>query len=156
MAAVIFNPSARHWTPVPLPRPRLERGLFALLLLMGLLFSSPAAYLWVTTESVTVGSSIERLRGERDQWGQQNRQLEFELSKLQSLAWVETEATVRLGMQRAMPTLYLSVNRALTPPEPSSVKSMARSNTTRRLPTTDVAQESPTAGDSTITGLARP
>jgi len=156
VATVVLTPAGRRWAPVPLPRPKLERGLFALLILLGLLLSSPAAYLWVTSESVTVGSSIERLRGERDQWAQQNRQLEFELSKLQSLAWVETEATVRLGMRRTMPTLYLPVNRALTPPAPSSVKSMARSNTTRRLPSTDVAREPVISGDPDVAGSTRP
>jgi cell division protein FtsL len=156
MATVILTPAARHWTPGPLPRPRLERRLCALLILLGLLLSSPAAHLWVTSESVTVGSSIERLRGERDQWAQQNRQLEFELSKLQSLAWVETEATARLGMRRTMPMLYLSVNRPLAPPAQSAVKSMARSNTSRRLPSTDLAQDPAIGNSLEISSPARP
>src|SRR5438105_169533 len=49
----------------------------------------------------TSGYDLQRLQAERNEWRQRNQQLELEIAKLQSLAWIEVEATQRLGMQRA-------------------------------------------------------
>ena len=73
----------------------------------------------VTSDAVTTGATVEHLRTEREQWRQQNRQLEYELAKLQSLAWVENEAVNRLGMQPARPVAFLNVDR----PRPASSRS---------------------------------
>lgn len=80
-------------------------------------------YLATTGETVTLGSTVQHLRAERDTQREVNRQLEFELAKLQSLAWVENEAIIRLGMQRAAPLVFLSVTR----PVPASARALPSS-----------------------------
>jgi hypothetical protein len=55
------------------------------------------------------GYDLQRLEAERNEWRQRNEQLELELAKVQSLAWIEVEATRRLGMQRAERVTYLEV-----------------------------------------------
>ncbi|HEY7062145.1 MAG TPA: hypothetical protein VII06_11745 [Chloroflexota bacterium] len=57
----------------------------------------------------TSGYDLQRLQGERDEWRQRNEQLELELAKVQSLAWIEVEAVQRLGMQKATHVTYLEV-----------------------------------------------
>jgi hypothetical protein len=58
----------------------------------------------------TSGYDLQRLQGERDEWRQRNDQLELELAKVQSLAWIEVEAVQRLGMQKASHVTYLEVS----------------------------------------------
>ncbi|HZS02082.1 MAG TPA: hypothetical protein VFE37_25415 [Chloroflexota bacterium] len=58
----------------------------------------------------TSGYDLQRLHGERDEWRQRNEQLELELAKVQSLAWIEVEAVNRLGMQKAQHVTYLEVS----------------------------------------------
>jgi hypothetical protein len=65
----------------------------------------------------TSGYDLQRLQAERKEWQQRNGQLELELAKFQSLAWVEVEAVRRLGMQRASRVTYLEL--PAPPPEPS-------------------------------------
>ena len=62
----------------------------------------------------TSGYDKQRLEAERNEWRQRNEQLLLELAKVQSLAWIEVEATQRLGMRRAERVTYLEVS----PPEP--------------------------------------
>jgi hypothetical protein len=112
-AILVSTPTARRWTPIALPVLRLPRDILQIAPLVLALLASPAIYLSVTSEAVTTGATVERLRTEREQWRQQNRQLEYELAKLQSLAWVENEAVTRLGMRRAMPAIYMIVDRSL-------------------------------------------
>jgi hypothetical protein len=58
----------------------------------------------------TSGYDLQRLQSERDEWRQRNEQLELELAKVQSLAWIEVEAVKRLGMQKAQHVTYLEVS----------------------------------------------
>ena len=114
MAAIMVSaPTARRWTPIALPVLRLPRGILQIAPLVCALLLSPAIYLSVTSEAVTTGATVERLRTERELWRQQNRQLEYELSKLQSLAWIENEAVTRLGMRQTMPSIYMIIDRTL-------------------------------------------
>jgi hypothetical protein len=57
----------------------------------------------------TSGYDHQRLQAERDEWRQRNEQLDLELAKVQSLAWIEVEAVQRMGMQRATHVTYLEV-----------------------------------------------
>lgn len=84
------------------------------------------SYLATTGETVTMGATVQHLRAERDTQREVNRQLEFELAKLQSLAWVENEAITRLGMERASPSVFLVANRGLPPSSRSFPASLAR------------------------------
>jgi hypothetical protein len=70
-------------------------------------------YLLQTSGVATAGYDIQRLEGERDDWELRNEQLQLELAKRQSLTWIESEATGRLGMVRAEPTAltYLKTTR---------------------------------------------
>lgn len=58
----------------------------------------------------TSGYDLQRLQAERDEWRQRNEQLDLELAKVQSLAWIEVEAAQRLGMQKASHVTYLEVS----------------------------------------------
>jgi hypothetical protein len=64
-------------------------------------------YLAQTSGVATTGYDIQRLQSERSEWMLRNEQLKLELAKLRSLAWVESEAVRRLGMQRAESVTYL-------------------------------------------------
>jgi hypothetical protein len=123
---LVSAPTARRWTPIALPVLRLPRGILQIAPLVLALLASPALYLSVTSEAVTTGATVERLRTEREQWRQQNRQLEYELAKLQSLAWVENEAVTRLEMRRAAPAIYMIVDRARPAPTRFVPASLAR------------------------------
>ena len=63
----------------------------------------------------TSGYDLQRLHAERNEWRQRNEQLELELAKVQSLAWIEIEAVQRLGMQKAGQVTYLEVDPPLPP-----------------------------------------
>jgi hypothetical protein len=63
----------------------------------------------------TSGYDLQRLDAERREWRQRNEQLELELAKSQSLAWIEVEAVRRLGMQRAERVTYLEVAPSVPP-----------------------------------------
>lgn len=84
------------------------------------------SYLATTGETVTLGATVQHLRADRDNQREVNRQLEFELAKLQSLTWVENEAIRRLGMQRAVPAVFLVADRALPPSSRVLPASLAR------------------------------
>jgi hypothetical protein len=70
-------------------------------------------YLVQISGVATTGYDIQRLQAERDDWQLRNEQLQLELAKRQSLTWIESEATGRLGMVRAEPTAltYVKVTR---------------------------------------------
>jgi hypothetical protein len=70
-------------------------------------------YLLQTSGIATTGYDIQRLQAERDDWQLRNEQLQLELAKRQSLTWIESEASGRLGMVRAEPTAltYVKVSR---------------------------------------------
>jgi len=69
-------------------------------------------YLLQTSGVATSGYDIQRLQAERDDWELRNEQLQLELAKRRSLAWIDAEATGRLGMVRAEPTALTYVRAA--------------------------------------------
>jgi cell division protein FtsL len=69
-------------------------------------------YLAQTSGVATTGYDIQRLQAERSEWMIRNEQLKLELTKLRSLAWVESEAVRRLGMQRPESVTYLRSTNA--------------------------------------------
>jgi hypothetical protein len=79
---------------------RLARPGRLTLAFLLLLVATPALYLANTSGALTTGYNIQKLQAERRSWQLRNQQLELELAKARSLAWVEAEAVARLGMQR--------------------------------------------------------
>ncbi len=57
----------------------------------------------------TSGYDLQRLQAEGKEWRQRNEQLQLELAKVQSLAWIEVEASRRLGMEKADRVTFLEV-----------------------------------------------
>jgi hypothetical protein len=93
-------PPALEWQDVSLPfmgRVRAELWLPTILLAA---CAVALVYLAETSGIATTGYDIQRLQAERSEWELRNEQLSLELDKLHSLAWVESQATTRLGMQR--------------------------------------------------------
>jgi len=89
----------RLWARAWLPSTLLAASLVALM------------YLLQASGVAATGYDNQRLQLERDDWQLRNEQLRLELAKRQSLTWIESEATGRLGMVRAEPTAltYLKV-----------------------------------------------
>jgi cell division protein FtsB len=67
-------------------------------------------YLVQTSGVATVGYDVQRLQVESKQWELRNEQLRLELAKVKSLAWVESEATGRLGMVRPEEVTHVKVD----------------------------------------------
>ena len=88
---------------------RLARPGRLTLALLLLLLAAPALYLANTSGALTTGYNIQKLQAERRSWQLRNQQLELELAKARSLAWVEAEAVARLGMQRPGPQTVIRV-----------------------------------------------
>ncbi|MGE3269998.1 MAG: hypothetical protein AB7P40_14695 [Chloroflexota bacterium] len=105
-------PSARFLSPT-----RVRRTSRALLLVLALLALAPPAYLLQTGGAMSTGYEIQKLERERTAWMNRNQQLEVEIAKARSLAWVEHEAVHRLGMQRPAEQLRIQVNSIPTAPE---------------------------------------
>ena len=57
-------------------------------------------YLVQMSVMATTGYDLQRLEAEREVWLARNEQLQYELAKRRSLAWVEAQAVERLGMVR--------------------------------------------------------
>jgi hypothetical protein len=74
---------------------------------------APPAYLLQTGGALTTGYEIQKLERERAIWLNRNQQLEVEIARARSLAWVEHEAVYRLGMQRAPQTVAVRVDAPL-------------------------------------------
>lgn len=107
-----------------LAAPRVRRPgrlLFAILLLLGM---APPAYLLQTGGALTTGYEIQKLERERTVWLNRNQQLEVEIARARSLAWVEHEAVHRLGMQRAPGTVVVRVDAPV--PAPSEPRLLRR------------------------------
>lgn len=106
-------PAALEWRDVRLPIVgRLwARGWLPTMLVAWLLVA--LMYLVQTSGIATTGYDIQRLQADRDDWQLRNEQLQLELAKRQSLTWIESEATSRLGMVRAEPTAitYVKLSR---------------------------------------------
>jgi cell division protein FtsB len=78
-----------------------------------LLFATVAVSLYLVQISTmaNAGYELQRLETERDAWLARNEQLEYELAKRRSLAWVEAQATERLGLVRSdRPAPVIRVN----------------------------------------------
>lgn len=99
-----LQPAALEWRDARLP---VLGRLWATAWLPCILLAAclvALVYLLQTSGIATTGYDIQRLQAERDDWQLRNQQLELELSKRQSLTWIESEATGRLGMVRPQPT----------------------------------------------------
>jgi hypothetical protein len=105
--------AALEWQDARLPvLGRLwARGWLPTVLVAALLVA--LVYLVQTSGIATTGYDIQHLEAERDDWQLRNEQLQLELAKRQSLTWIDSEATGRLGMVRAEPTAltYVKVTR---------------------------------------------
>jgi cell division protein FtsL len=98
------QPAALEWRDAHLPiLGRLSAAAWLPSILLAACLVA-LVYLLQTSGIATTGYDIQRLQAERDDWQLRNEQLELELSKRQSLTWVESEATGRLGMVRPDPT----------------------------------------------------
>lgn len=97
-----------------------RRGGLWLLLVSLLAAMSGLIYLVQTGDVAGSGYDLQRLEAQRAEWELKNQQLELELAKLHSLAWVEAEATGRLGMRKPSNTVYLRLDNPppLDPPRP--------------------------------------
>jgi hypothetical protein len=81
-----------------------------LLVVLVLLGMAPPAYLLQTGGALTTGYEIQKLERERAIWLNRNQQLEVEIARARSLAWVEHESVYRLGMQRPAQTVVVRVD----------------------------------------------
>ena len=107
-----MKPAALEWRDARLPIVgRLSARLWLPTILVAALLVA-LMYLLQTSGIATTGYDIQRLQAERDDWQLRNEQLQLELSKRQSLTWIESEATGRLGMVRADPTTVVYVKDA--------------------------------------------
>ncbi|MCC7369994.1 MAG: hypothetical protein IT306_16325 [Chloroflexi bacterium] len=104
--------SARFVSPT-----RVKRMSRALLLVLGLLALLPPAYLLQTGGALTTGYEIQKLERERSAWVNRNQQLEAEIAKARSLAWIEHEAVHRMGMQRPAQAMSVRMDTAPAPRE---------------------------------------
>ena len=103
------KPAALEWRDARLPIVgRLSARLWLPTILLAALLVA-LMYLVQTSGIATTGYDIQRLQSERDDWQLRNEQLQLELAKRQSLTWIESEATGRLGMVRADPTAVIYV-----------------------------------------------
>ncbi|HEY1297397.1 MAG TPA: hypothetical protein VGJ60_30320 [Chloroflexota bacterium] len=107
------RPAAFEWRDARLP---ILGRLWATAWLPSILLAAclvALMYLVQTSGIATTGYDIQRLQTERDDWQLRNEQLQLELAKRQSLTWIESEATGRLGMVRPEPTAlaYVKVSR---------------------------------------------
>jgi hypothetical protein len=114
-----------------LPRFLLGRATVLVLLGLVLVALAPPAYLLQTGGMLTTGYNIQRLQQERSAWIVKNEQLEAELAKARSLAWIEHEAVTRLGMQPAsQPTIV----RMDVPPPPVASTQLATRESSMPMP----------------------
>ena len=105
-------PAALKWEDTSLPglgRVRAVGWAPAVLMAAG---AVALMYLAQTSGVATTGYDIQRLQAERSEWTIRNEQVKLELAKLRSLAWVESEAVRRLGMQRPESVTYLGSTNA--------------------------------------------
>jgi hypothetical protein len=105
-----------------LARWRLRRPRSVAIILLLLVGLAPPAYLAQTGGALTTGYTIQRLQADRNAWKVRNQQLELELAKARSLAWVEAEAINRLGMQKASQQTAVRID---LPPPPIRTESRA-------------------------------
>jgi hypothetical protein len=69
-------------------------------------------HLLQTSGVATTGYDIQRLQAERSDWTLRNEQLTLELAKLESLAWIESEAVGRLRMVKPEQVVHLRIDES--------------------------------------------
>lgn len=99
-----------------LSAPRVRRHGRLLLAILALLGMAPPLYLLQTGGALTTGYEIQKLERERTVWLNRNQQLEVEIARAKSLAWVENQAVYRLGMQRPAQHVIIRVDAPIPPP----------------------------------------
>jgi hypothetical protein len=87
------------------------------LLILALLGLAPPLYLLQTGGALTTGYEIQKLERERAIWMNRNQQIEVEIARARSLAWVEHEAVYRLKMQRPSQHVIVRMDTPI-PPSP--------------------------------------
>ncbi len=113
-----------HRLPLPRPRPfSLPRPHFRIpkrislrwLLVLAGLFIVAVGLVQVNQLSrvTSAGYEIDRLNQERAQKQAENSQIEADVARLSSLARVDIEARMRLGMVPAQARLYLTLNHSV-------------------------------------------
>jgi hypothetical protein len=114
--AHIALPMPRRFPQISVNGPRERLGSSSALAIswigMALLFATAAlsVYLVQISAVANAGYDLQRLEAERKGWLARNEQLELELAKRRSLAWVESQAVQRLGMVRAEKPVYVQVD----------------------------------------------
>lgn len=111
--------AALHRPALPLPRrgtapkalARLRSGRLPLAAAGALLVAAALLQVNQFSTLTSTGYQIDALNRERVAKQAQNRELEAEVAQLSSLARVDWEARVRLGMEPASRTLYINVNQ---------------------------------------------
>ena len=108
----------------PRPAVRTRGGAWVplVILVVGLVLLLYSMQLGSVTTS---GYDLQRLQAEQKEWRQRNEQLQLELAKVQSLAWIEVEAVRRLGMQKAAQVTYLEVTPPATATEEEAAATTA-------------------------------
>jgi hypothetical protein len=107
--------AAIHRPPLPVQRAPGRSGSSRTVLIGAVLLVIGAALLQVNQFSAVTGTGyqIEGLRHERAAKLAENHGLEAEVARLSSLARVEIEARVRLGMEPAGRVMHLEINGAV-------------------------------------------
>ena len=134
-------------------RPRLRRPRLIWVVLVALVLLAPPAHLAQTSGVLATGYTIQRLQTERKAWQVKNQQLELELAKARSLAWIETEAVHRLRMQRPSQQSVVAIDVAIpsnpTPPSSPGRAAASERRTEERL--AGAVAEVPASGRTVVT-----
>ena len=145
-------PLPRRLPTLGVSRPRHRLGASALAVSWigaALLFATAAlsVYLVQISAVANAGYDLQRLEMERKGWLARNEQLELELAKRRSLAWVEAQAVQRLGMARADKAIYLQVTTTHTAGEEGEVASHPAASRDAEKRRTESRSERPEPGN---------
>lgn len=141
-------PAAPAAAPGP-RRSRLRRPRLIWVVLVALVLLAPPAHLAQTSGALATGYTIQRLQDQRNAWRVKNQQLELELTKARSLAWIETEAVHRLGMQRPAQQTVVAIDVAVPATGmPASV--VGRANAGERPADDRQVAEAPSSGRTAV------
>lgn len=105
------SPQAARLSPHRIPLfPPLSRAAAVWVAALTLLFALISLmYLLQTSAIATSGYDIQQLQTEQKEWELKNEQLQLELAKMQSLAWVEARSA-QLGMRKPDKTVTVRVS----------------------------------------------